>query len=62
MHSTFISIKPPPHSMSQFSSKFTNTLTIKQPTQGSTWDWIIPKLHHSLRPSWTQTEYGLHLS
>jgi len=35
---------------------------IKQPTQGSTWDKVISKLHYDLRPSGTQTEYGLHLS
>jgi len=35
---------------------------MKQPTGGSTWDWVISKFHYDLHPSGTQTEYRLHLS
>jgi len=30
--------------------------------QGTILDWIIPKLHPNLRPSWTHTENRLYLN
>jgi hypothetical protein len=35
--------------------------TYKIINQGNTWDLVASKLHHSLRPSRTQTEYELQL-
>ena len=55
-------MKPPKNSARQFSSKSTNTLVIiKQPTQGSTWDWIIPKTSPKLRSHW-DIEYVVEIS
>jgi hypothetical protein len=40
----------------QFSSKLTNTLVIKPPIQGTTWDWIIP---NTSPPQWNTDRTGV---
>jgi hypothetical protein len=50
------------HSVHQTLIKVYQCSLTKQPTEGSTWDWVILQLHYDLRPSGTYTEYGSYLS
>jgi hypothetical protein len=50
------------HSVHRTLIKVYQCSLIKQQTRGSTWHYVISKLHYDLRPSGTQAEYRLHLS